>query len=125
SDEATSALDPETTHNILALLRDINKKTGVTVVMITHQMEVVREICDRVAVLSHGQVVESGRTQDIFASPRHEVTRAMVSAATASDLADTTLAAAHQRLAELTASRPGTVARLWRIRLAGANSGTL
>src|SRR5690606_40683651 len=55
SDEATSALDPETTHNILALLRDINQKTGVTVVMITHQMEVVREICDRVAVLSHGQ----------------------------------------------------------------------
>ena len=66
SDEATSALDPETTHNILALLRDINQKTGVTVVMITHQMEVVREICDRVAVLSHGQVVESGRTQDIL-----------------------------------------------------------
>jgi D-methionine transport system ATP-binding protein len=125
SDEATSALDPETTHNILALLRDINKKTGVTVVMITHQMEVVREICDRVAVLSQGQVVESGRTQDIFASPRHEVTRAMVSAATASDLTDTTLAAAHQRIAELAAARPGTVARLWRIRLAGANSGTL
>ena len=60
SDEATSALDPETTHNILALLRDINRKTGVTVVMITHQMEVVREVCDRVAVLSQGEVVEMG-----------------------------------------------------------------
>src|SRR3546814_146187 len=54
SDEATSALDPETTHNILALLRDINRQTGITVVMITHQVEVVREICDRVAVMSQG-----------------------------------------------------------------------
>lgn len=125
SDEATSALDPETTHNILTLLRDINKKTGVTVVMITHQMEVVREICDRVAVLSHGRVVEAGRTQDIFASPRHEVTRAMVSAATASDLTQTTLAAAHERITQLAASSPDTVARLWRIRLAGTHSGAL
>jgi len=126
SDEATSALDPETTHNILALLRDINQKTGVTVVMITHQMEVVREICDRVAVLSHGQVVESGRTQDIFASPKHEVTSAMVSAATASDLTDATLAATHARMAEMAAARPGTQARLLRIRLAGgASAGTL
>src|SRR5690606_28304851 len=126
SDEATSALDPETTHNILALLRDINQKTGVTVVMITHQMEVVREICDRVAVLSHGQVIESGRTQDIFASPQHEVTRGMVSAATASDLTDATLAATQARMAELAAAQPGTVARLWRIRLAGgASAGAL
>ncbi len=126
SDEATSALDPETTHNILALLRDINQKTGVTVVMITHQMEVVREICDRVAVLSHGQVVESGRTQDIFASPQHEVTSAMVSAATASDLTDATLAATHARMADMAAARPGTQARLLRIRLAGgASAGTL
>ncbi|MGN6659929.1 MAG: methionine ABC transporter ATP-binding protein, partial [Achromobacter mucicolens] len=67
SDEATSALDPETTHNILALLRDINRKTGVTVVMITHQMEVVREVCDRVAVLSQGEVVEIGSTREVFA----------------------------------------------------------
>ncbi|EFF77172.1 ABC transporter, ATP-binding protein [Achromobacter piechaudii ATCC 43553] len=79
SDEATSALDPETTHNILALLRDINRKTGVTVVMITHQMEVVREVCDRVAVLSQGEVVEIGSTREVFAQPRHEVTRGMVS----------------------------------------------
>lgn len=126
SDEATSALDPETTHNILALLRDINQKTGVTVIMITHQMEVVREICDRVAVLSHGQVVETGRTQDIFATPRHEVTSAMVSAATASDLTDATLTATQARMAEMTAAKPGTVARLLRIRLAGGDSaGTL
>ena len=107
SDEATSALDPETTHNILALLRDINRKTGVTVVMITHQMEVVREVCDRVAVLSQGEVVEMGSTREVFAQPRHEVTRAMVSAATASDLTDATLAAAKQRIETLAAAQPG------------------
>ncbi|EWM45900.1 ABC transporter family protein [Bordetella holmesii 70147] len=117
SDEATSALDPETTHNILALLRDINRKTGVTVVMITHQMEVVREICDRVAVLSHGQVVEMGRTQDVFASPKHDVTRAMVSAATASELSEGTLAAVRERIATHTSAQPGRAARLWRLSL--------
>ncbi|KCV12846.1 methionine ABC transporter ATP-binding protein, partial [Bordetella holmesii] len=119
SDEATSALDPETTHNILALLRDINRKTGVTVVMITHQMEVVREICDRVAVLSHGQVVEMGRTQDVFASPKHDVTRAMVSAATASELSEGTLAAVRERIATHTSAQPGRAARLWRLSLTG------
>lgn len=123
SDEATSALDPETTHNILALLRDINRKTGVTVVMITHQMEVVREICDRVAVLSHGQVVEIGRTQDVFASPKHEVTRAMVSAATASDLTEGTLAVVRERIAAEAAARPGSAVRLWRLSLTGKNAG--
>ncbi|OZI77632.1 methionine ABC transporter ATP-binding protein [Bordetella genomosp. 12] len=123
SDEATSALDPETTHNILALLRDINRKTGVTVVMITHQMEVVREICDRVAVLSHGQVVEMGRTQDVFASPKHDVTRAMVSAATASELSQGTLAAVRERIAAQAAAQPGRAARLWRLSLTGKHAG--
>src|SRR3546814_7953529 len=94
--------------------------------MITHQMEVVREICDRVAVLSQGEVVEMGRTQDIFATPRHEVTRAMVSAATASDLTDATLAAARERIDALEAARPGSAVRLLRVRLAGgASAGTL
>ncbi|AUL48332.1 D-methionine ABC transporter ATP-binding protein [Bordetella trematum] len=123
SDEATSALDPETTHNILGLLRDINRKTGVTVVMITHQMEVVREICDRVAVLSHGQVVEVGRTQDVFASPQHDVTRAMVSAATASELSEGTLAAVRERIAGLSRSHPERVVRLWRLSLTGKDAG--
>ncbi|WZB70018.1 ATP-binding cassette domain-containing protein [Achromobacter xylosoxidans] len=119
SDEATSALDPETTHNILALLRDINRKTGVTVVMITHQMEVVREVCDRVAVLSQGEVVEMGSTREVFAQPRHAVTRAMVSAATASDLTDATLAAAKQRIETLAAAQPGQAVRLLRLSLTG------
>ncbi|MFJ1302639.1 methionine ABC transporter ATP-binding protein [Pseudomonadota bacterium AL_CKDN230030165-1A_HGKHYDSX7] len=122
SDEATSALDPETTHNILALLRDINRKTGVTVVMITHQMEVVREVCDRVAVLSQGEVIEVGRTQDVFAQPRHDVTRGMVSAATASDLTEGTLTAVQARIAELAAARPDQAVRLWRLKLSGSDA---
>ena len=122
SDEATSALDPETTHTILALLRAINRQTGVTVVMITHQMEVVREVCDRVAVLSYGQVVELSRTQDVFASPKHEVTRGMVSAATASDLSDTTLSAVRERVAALRLSQPDQHVQLWRLSLAGSNA---
>jgi D-methionine transport system ATP-binding protein len=126
SDEATSALDPETTHTILALLRDINRQTGVTVVMITHQMEVVREICDRVAVLSHGQIVEMGRTAEIFASPRHDVTKAMVSAATATDLTDATLQAIRARMRDALAARPDESVRLWRLSLGGSEgAGTV
>ncbi|MFA4912559.1 MAG: NIL domain-containing protein, partial [Burkholderiaceae bacterium] len=126
SDEATSALDPETTHSILALLRDINRKTGITVVMITHQMEVVREICDRVAVLSHGKAVEVGRTLDVFSTPQHEVTRGMVSAATASDLTDATLEAVRQTMQQAAEQRPGQQQRLLRLSLSGlSDTGTL
>jgi D-methionine transport system ATP-binding protein len=126
SDEATSALDPETTHTILDLLRDINRKTGVTVVMITHQMEVVREICDRVAVLSQGQIVEMGRTVDVFAAPRHEVTRGMVSAATATELFEDTLLAVRQRMRDAVLARPDAPVRLLRLSLGGdATAGAL
>lgn len=125
SDEATSALDPETTRNILALLRDINRKTGITVVLITHQMEVVRQICDRVAVLDQGLVVEAGRTLDVFSAPRENVTRAMVSAVTASELSDETLAALRERIARARTEHPAQAARLWRLALAGGDSGAL
>jgi D-methionine transport system ATP-binding protein len=74
-DEATSALDPQTTLSILDLIRDIQSKMGLTVVMITHQMEVVREICDYVSVLDNGMIVESGTVKDIFSSPKTEVAR--------------------------------------------------
>ncbi len=74
-DEATSALDPQTTHSILALLKDIQRKMSLTVVMITHQMEVVRDACDQVAVLNDGVVVEQGLVADIFANPSSEVTK--------------------------------------------------
>ena len=65
-DEATSALDPNTTHSILTLIKDINRKLGITVVVITHQMSVVEEICDSVAILDGGMVVEQGSVQEIF-----------------------------------------------------------
>ena len=65
-DEATSALDPNTTKSILALLRDINEKLGITIIMVTHQMEVVKEICQRVAIMEDGQVIVVGKTEDLF-----------------------------------------------------------
>ncbi|BDG09840.1 methionine ABC transporter ATP-binding protein [Anaeromyxobacter paludicola] len=74
-DEATSALDPETTRSILGLLKDINRKLGLTIALITHEMAVIKEICDRVAVLDHGQVVEEGKVFDVFTAPQAEVTR--------------------------------------------------
>lgn len=119
SDEATSALDPETTHTILSLLRDINRKTGITIVMITHQMEVVREICDRVAVLSHGEVAETGSTLDVFSSPKSDVARGMVSAATSTALTELTRQALTKRMRDIEAKTPGMAARLWRLSLVG------
>lgn len=78
-DEATSALDPQTTQSILQLIRDIQKKMNLTVVMITHQMEVVRDACSRVAVISDGAVVETGSVEDIFLHPTHEATKEFLS----------------------------------------------
>ena len=68
SDEATSALDPETTRSILELLKRINRELGLTIVLITHQMEVIKEVCDRVAVLDAGRVVEEGSVVDVFSN---------------------------------------------------------
>jgi D-methionine transport system ATP-binding protein len=79
-DEATSALDPETTRQVLALLRDLNRDLGLTIVLITHEMDVVRASCDRVAVLEQGRVVEAGPVTDIFAAPSHPATRRMLAA---------------------------------------------
>ena len=77
-DEATSALDPNTTHAILTLIKDINKKLGITVVVITHQMSVIEEICTRVAILDGGEVAEEGRVEDIFAHPATDAARRLV-----------------------------------------------
>jgi len=77
-DEATSALDPETTQSILGLLRDINQRLKLTIVLITHGMDVIRAIADRVAVLDHGRVVESGDVVDVFLFPKHPTTRALL-----------------------------------------------
>ena len=77
-DEATSALDPNTTHSILTLIKDINKKLGITVVVITHQMSVVEEICDSVAILDGGVVMEEGSVQEIFANPKTAAAKRLV-----------------------------------------------
>jgi len=77
-DEATSALDPETTQSILGLLREINKRLGLTIVLITHEMAVIREICDRVVVLEHGRIVEQGPVWEVFGNPQHEVSQTLL-----------------------------------------------
>jgi D-methionine transport system ATP-binding protein len=78
-DEATSALDPETTRSILQLLRDINKKLGITIILITHEMSVIREIADRTLVLEKGEIAELGEVWRVFGAPHHEATRALLS----------------------------------------------
>ncbi|MBB5391019.1 MULTISPECIES: methionine ABC transporter ATP-binding protein [unclassified Herbaspirillum] len=84
-DEATSSLDPETTQSILRLLLEINRKLGLTIVLITHEMQVIRNICDRVAVLDAGIVVERGAVVDTFLHPKHAVTRALLAESLAWD----------------------------------------
>ena len=79
SDEATSALDPKTTKAILELIKNIQKKLGLTVVMITHQMEVIKEICNKVAVMSGGRIVECGGVHHIFSNPQSDVTKELIS----------------------------------------------
>nr|WP_272494198.1 methionine ABC transporter ATP-binding protein [Stenotrophomonas mori] len=78
-DEATSALDPQTTASVLALLAKINRELGLTIVLITHEMDVIRRVCDRVAVLDAGRLVESGPVSEVFLHPRHPTTRRFVS----------------------------------------------
>jgi len=78
SDEATSALDPQTTSQILSLLKEINKRLNLTIIVITHQMDVIKEICDRVAVLNAGELVEVGNVVDIFSQPSSQITKKFV-----------------------------------------------
>ena len=78
SDEATSALDPETTQSILDLLKRINAELGLTVLLITHEMEVVKTIASDVAVIDRGKIVEAGRTFDVYTNPKHETTRTLL-----------------------------------------------
>ena len=77
-DEATSALDPETTVSILSLLKGINRRLGLTIILITHEMSVIREICDHVLVLDQGEIAETGRVWEVFGRPTHEATRALL-----------------------------------------------
>ena len=77
-DEATSALDPQTTNSILELLLDINRKFGITIVLITHEMHVIQAICDKVAVIHGGKIAEAGKVVDVFLKPQHPVTREFI-----------------------------------------------
>ncbi|MDK1490689.1 methionine ABC transporter ATP-binding protein [Sinorhizobium sp. 7-81] len=88
SDEATSALDPETTQSILELLKRINAELGLTVLLITHEMEVVKAVTSDVAVIDRGEIVEWGKTFDVFTHPKHETTRALLSGLPGSKLPD-------------------------------------
>ena len=78
-DEATSALDPETTKSILSLLEDINKKYGITIIIITHEIDVVKAICTQMAVMNSGHVVEQGKVIDIISNPQNPFTKKLIS----------------------------------------------
>lgn len=100
-DEATSALDPTTTDAILQLLKEINRTLGITIVLITHEMEVVQKICDRVAVMEAGKIVELGTVYDVFSGPEHPLTKEFVQSVHSFSLPE--------RLLE---SRKGTIAKI-------------
>lgn len=100
SDEATSALDPETTKSILELLKKINRELGLTIVLITHQMEVIKLICDRMAVMEAGELIEHGSVLDVFRAPQHPVTRAMIGDVISQDLPKGVLQRVRARLAQ-------------------------
>ncbi len=98
SDEATSALDPRTTESILNLLKEINKKTGITIVLITHEMSVIKDICDRVAVMQNGEIIEEGKVFDVFTNPQTALSKEFIQSASSTE----------QGLAKLL-SRPETI----------------
>ena len=76
-DEATSALDPDTTESILQLLERVNRELGVTVVIVTHEIDVIQKICNRVVVMEHGKLIESGSVLEVFSKPKHENNKAI------------------------------------------------
>ena len=118
SDEATSALDPETTRSTLELLQRINKELGVTIVLITHEMEVVKEICDRVVVMDSGCVVEAGTVLDVFRHPKHPTTRAMLADVVIHDMPERIIATVKNLIAS--AEQKGRYAKLLRLTFIGS-----
>ena len=98
SDEATSALDPKTTDEVLDLLVDINRRLGLTIVVITHEMHVIRKICDHVAVLDAGTIVEEGPVLDVFKHPQQAITKRFVNQETSTGSADDTQVVVKQLL---------------------------
>ena len=117
SDEATSALDPETTRSILALLRQINRDFGLTIVLITHQMQVIKQVVDQVAVIDAGGIVEQGAVIDVFTQPQHETTRSLVNEIVPQDLPESVVA----RIRALVSRAPHR-GQLLRLAFAGGSS---
>ncbi|WP_431283649.1 methionine ABC transporter ATP-binding protein [Humitalea sp. 24SJ18S-53] len=114
-DEATSALDPETTRDILALIRDLRDRLDLTVLLITHEMAVVKAICDRVAVMEAGRIIEQGRVFDVFTRPEHPTTRSFVAEVIG-------LGVPAGSLARLPAPRPGSARRLAQVVFTGPHA---
>ncbi len=116
-DEATSALDPQTTQSILQLLKQVNEQLGITIVLITHEMAVVKDICNRVAIMENGRVVESGESVAVFGRPQHKVTKDFMDSANNMQKIYDMLASGHE-VAEV---KPGEIMVL--LTYAGENAG--
>ncbi|MBS0608860.1 MAG: methionine ABC transporter ATP-binding protein, partial [Proteobacteria bacterium] len=112
SDEATSALDPETTRSILDLLRQVNRELGVTVVLITHQMQVIKQIADRVAVIEAGRIAEMGPVIDVFTRPREAITKSLIDEIVPQELPAGVLARVRSLAARLEGGASGQLLRL-------------
>lgn len=101
-DEATSALDPNTTTSILQLLKKINRELNITIVLITHEMDVVKEICDRMAIMQNGKVVESGDVYDMFSSPKTQLTKEFISSVVSMDVPEEIMAKCTGHIVKIT-----------------------
>ncbi|SFD52388.1 methionine ABC transporter ATP-binding protein [Paracidovorax konjaci] len=119
SDEATSALDPETTRSILALLRQVNRELGLTVVLITHQMQVIKQVADRVAVIDAGRIVEQGPVLEVFTRPQQPITKSLIDEIVPQDLPESVLEHVRHLAAQLAVQGQGGVGRLLRLSYAG------
>jgi D-methionine transport system ATP-binding protein len=117
-DEATSALDPETTRAILGLLRQINRDFGLTIVLITHQMQVIKQVADRVAVIDAGQIVEQGAVMEVFTNPQHATTRSLIDEILPQELP----AGVIERIRNLMRSQADNPGRLLRLAFAGEDA---
>ncbi|GKS96304.1 methionine ABC transporter ATP-binding protein [Acidovorax sp. SUPP2825] len=119
SDEATSALDPETTRSILALLRQVNQELGLTVVLITHQMQVIKQVADRVAVIDAGRIVEQGPVLDVFTRPQQPITKSLIDEIVPQELPASVLDHVRHLASQLRAAGQGGVGQLLRLSYAG------
>jgi D-methionine transport system ATP-binding protein len=122
SDEATSALDPETTRSILALLRKVNREMGLTVVLITHQMQVIKDVADRVAVMDAGRIVEIGPVLQVFTHPQQAITKSLIDEIVPQELPASVLTRVQALSAQLSSSSSSVSGQLLRLSYAGESA---